>query len=586
MREPSSLVALDGRSPPAFDLVASPGAPAHLVQFYDDDRALADAVARFVAVGLDAGEPVVLIATESHRDAFTVRLRAAGVDLDDALASGLLVLLDARETLGKFMVDQLPEWSRFQAVVGGALERARAQHDSTSVRAFGELVDILWREGYRQAAVLLEEMWNALGKAQSFSILCAYVMGSFYKSSDREAFHQICSAHSHVLPSARQALESELAHQRELERALRETVSARVRAEERLNRLFQQAPIAILLLSGPEHRFELVNPAYARLAGREASELQGMSAIEGLSVWPGGDVSALLSLFDRVFASGEACEASELPGAGGGFYNCTVEPMRDENGMISGLMVVAADVSDQVQARRDAEASLVLQRRTDELRELVLGMVSHDLRTPLSAISIGASLMLKRGELSDADAKVAARIARSADRMTHMVNQLLDFTRARLRGGITIDPKICDLAIICNEVISELQMTHPARSLRFESEGSVLGNWDRERLAEIVSNLIGNALRHGSADGPVEMRLRDEDGWALLEVHNVGAPIPPDQMPLLFEPFRRANERTRTISLGLGLYITREIVRAHGGRITATSGEATGTTFTVTLPRR
>ncbi len=238
--------------------------------------------------------------------------------------------------------------------------------------------------------------------------------------------------------------------------------------------------------------------------------------------------------------------------------------------------------------REALEQALSEQKQIEVLRERLLGVVGHDLRSPLSSIAMSAALMLKRGTLQDSDAKTVARIARSADRMTEIISQLLDFTRARLGGGIPIDPKPIELAEVCAEVITECETAHPDRTLRFDSDMDTTGLWDRNRVAQVVANLVGNAIQHGRQDSPIDVRLRDEGEVVCLLVHNDGPPIPADQLPSIFDPFRRRTLHTtrKAQGLGLGLFIVREMVRAHTGEVNVQSTEADGTTFIVKLPRK
>jgi signal transduction histidine kinase len=270
-----------------------------------------------------------------------------------------------------------------------------------------------------------------------------------------------------------------------------------------------------------------------------------------------------------------------------------INRMLDRNGRLVGFAKVTRDLTrrrqleDERVARASLEQALAEHKKTEELRERLIGIVGHDLRTPLASVVVGAAMMLKRGTLSEADAKAAARIARSGDRMSRIISQLLDFTRARLGGGISINSRPIDLADVCADVIAEMSTVHPDRAVRFDAGGDTLGNWDRERLAQVVSNLIGNAIQHGKSDGGIDVQLRTAGDVVTLQVHNEGAAIPADLLPSVFDPFRRRETHAvpKTEGLGLGLYICREIIRAHGGDIAVESGDGTGTTFTVRLPR-
>jgi signal transduction histidine kinase len=218
------------------------------------------------------------------------------------------------------------------------------------------------------------------------------------------------------------------------------------------------------------------------------------------------------------------------------------------------------------------------------LQERFNGILGHDLRTPLSAILLGASALQRRA-LPEADAKIATRIQSSAERMGRMINQLLDLTRVRIGGGIRVEPKPLDLAEVARRVVDELEMGNPERELHLDVEGEAWGEWDADRLAQVVANLVGNAIHHGASDEPVAVRVSSAQDDVVLSVHNGGEPIPAEQLPVIFEPFRRAKGSVPS-GLGLGLFITQQIVLAHGGKITVVSSAAEGTMFTVTLPRR
>ena len=230
---------------------------------------------------------------------------------------------------------------------------------------------------------------------------------------------------------------------------------------------------------------------------------------------------------------------------------------------------------------------LVERARTTEFQEQFVAILGHDLRNPLSSLSMGLAL-LKRSPPAAYPATLA-RMARSTSRMQRMVDQLLDLARARLGGGLTVEPTPVDLGEVARQVTDELVAAHPDRAVVLDASGDLAGKWDPDRLAQVVSNLVGNAIDHGSPADPVRVELHGDGGDVLLSVHNAGAEIPEKVQMTLFEPFRRDEREattSRTSGLGLGLFITREIVRAHGGSIEVTSNEGRGTTFSVTLPRQ
>lgn len=218
----------------------------------------------------------------------------------------------------------------------------------------------------------------------------------------------------------------------------------------------------------------------------------------------------------------------------------------------------------------------------EEARERFIGILGHDLRNPLSAIATGAEL-LAHADLPPSAARCVQRIGRSAGRMEAMIRDLLDFARGRLGGGIPITRQSCDLRQIAAEEADEVRQAFPGRAIQCETTGDLTGEWDANRVEQLLSNLIGNAVQHGA--DPISIAMRDAGDIVILTIHNQGRPIPGELMPSLFEPFHQSGP-DRSDGLGLGLYVASEIVRAHGGTIQARSSEEQGTTFTVELPRR
>lgn len=244
------------------------------------------------------------------------------------------------------------------------------------------------------------------------------------------------------------------------------------------------------------------------------------------------------------------------------------------------------DSREQWQQQRTAlqDSRQAEQDERDRVRDLFVGVLGHDLRNPLAAIALGAAALLKGGTLGEKEAKGVARIARSADRMTRMIHQLLDFTRTRLGGGMPIERRTCDVNEIARQVIEEAEPAHPGRSFQVQRASNPIGSWDRDRLSQLLSNLVRNALEHGSSEAPVGVYLHDDPTQIEIVVENRGPAIPADLVPVLFDPFRQG-ERRGSGGLGLGLYIAQQIARGHGGDIDVMSSEEEGTRLSVRLPR-
>lgn len=221
-------------------------------------------------------------------------------------------------------------------------------------------------------------------------------------------------------------------------------------------------------------------------------------------------------------------------------------------------------------------------------RDQFLAVLGHDLRNPLGAVLMSASQIAARLGPDDKNSVAALRVVISGRRMQRMINDLLDLTRTRLGAGIPISPEPMDLDDLCRDVLAELQAFHPDRRIEYRSSGDLFGVWDSDRLAQALSNLVGNALQHGTRNTPVEVSATGVSEEVALEIHNEGPVIPLSELGAIFEPMVRhssAEVEHRPSSLGLGLHIAREIVHAHDGTVSVKSTEGEGTTFTLRLPR-
>jgi signal transduction histidine kinase len=234
-----------------------------------------------------------------------------------------------------------------------------------------------------------------------------------------------------------------------------------------------------------------------------------------------------------------------------------------------------ADVFFQLH-RQKQQLARELHEKTETLRmnEMLTAALSHDLRSPLNAVLTSAALIERRSTETPVQ-EIAARI----------VEDMLDMARARLAGGIPLKREPADLGALIDRVVSEIQVAHPDRRIEVKQAGNLGGSCDAERLAQVASNLLGNALQHGEPQGLVRVTVdgrRPEE--VVLKVENTGT-IPSDLLPQLFDPFRGAQRQTgRSEGLGLGLYIVQQIVIAHGGSVDVESGERT-TMFVVRIPR-
>ncbi len=181
------------------DLTKEPGQHDHFVQLYQDADVLAHAVGEYVAAGLRRGQAALIIATSAHQAEFFAALGREGLDPGLFIKRGQLKVLDAEETLATFMAGAMPEWKSFHEVVGGLIAELRLQYPA--VRAYGEMVDVLWQRGNREAAIRLEEYWNELGRLQTFSLFCAYHMDPLDADAYGGPLESVCKVHTHLIPT-------------------------------------------------------------------------------------------------------------------------------------------------------------------------------------------------------------------------------------------------------------------------------------------------------------------------------------------------------------------------------------------------
>lgn len=236
-----------------------------------------------------------------------------------------------------------------------------------------------------------------------------------------------------------------------------------------------------------------------------------------------------------------------------------------------------------------SESAALYSQKVDDSRNLLLGVLGHDLRTPLGVVHMSAGYLLRTDTLDGAQTKAAARILTSAERMTLMVKDILDFTQTAFGVPLPISPAPADLGQLTTSIVSEVTTLYPQSQVDISCEGLLTGQWDSGRIAQMLSNLIANAVQHGEASRPVSVRVADAGDAVSVQVQNAGRPISAEAQKNLFFPLRQeraahGERRAGSSGLGLGLYIAREIATAHGGTLEVSSGDE-GTSFVARLPR-
>jgi signal transduction histidine kinase len=257
-------------------------------------------------------------------------------------------------------------------------------------------------------------------------------------------------------------------------------------------------------------------------------------------------------------------------------------------------MGLASDVGDIVRFNEAVDQAIAesvarYSRMINHSQHLFLAILGHDLRNPLNTTVVASQLLIKSPSLAPEQAGIAAKIHRSGLRMSKLVDDLIDYTRTHLGASLPMVHGHADLGAIVQGVADELRITRPERPIEVAVNGHTRGQWDEGRIAQVCSNLLGNALQHSPATSPVSVRVHGDAARVEVAVHNLGNPIAPEAVGMIFDPLVRIGGRKTHVdgadtSLGIGLYIAKTIVEAHGGAIGASSSREHGTTFTFSLP--
>jgi PAS domain S-box-containing protein len=390
----------------------------------------------------------------------------------------------------------------------------------------------------------------------------------------------------------------------ELEELASREQAARARAElERahLHAIFTNAPAAMAILRGPEHVYELSNPTNNQLLGKDPTGLPVAEA------FPDVGAQGVVTWLDRVFSTGEPFRGLEVPfrfpqpngTVREGFGTFVYQPMRGVDGTTEGVIVFGFDVTEQVRARHEVEALAVDRERlikelqaAIDARDEFLSVASHELRTPLTPLRMRLEVLARQmGDRLDGEARAwleghLATIARQSDRLTRLVNDLLDISRIAT-GKLTMNPAPNDLLSVAKQVVRDLEdegaVARASCELVVSGETGVVGQWDPVRLEQVITNLLSNACKYG-AGKPVHVHVARDCDNAVLSVTDRGIGIRREEQVRIFEKFARAVPQDQYGGLGLGLYVVRHFVEAMGGSIRVVSEPGRGATFTVRLP--
>lgn len=357
--------------------------------------------------------------------------------------------------------------------------------------------------------------------------------------------------------------------------------------------LFEQAPVAIAVFMGPDHTIELINEPARKFSGNRTKV--GASLKELL---PELEDQGFIALLDEIYNSGEGnffpARCIQLNNEEGVlteiFVDLFYQPIKDENGLTTGILNMIVDVSDQVKALRYAEEKEHKLEEALVARDQFLSIASHELKTPLTSLKLQAQLTLRSLELNrpithERHIFMAHQTSDLVGRLTRLIDDMLDVSRIKT-GKLKLDKSEHDLGDIVREVVFRMSVLFEAAGIPIPSikaQETILGEWDRFRLEQVIGNLLTNAIRYGQGN-PVEISLSKINSNALILVKDQGYGIAEADQTRIFGRFERAINSAEVSGLGLGLFISKEIVESHGGKIWVESTKGEGSTFFVQLP--
>jgi len=574
------------------------GEAQHFVQFYEDDQFLVESVGGFVGAGLGAGDAAIVIATAAHRAALEERLELQGLDLAAVRAQGRFVALDAAETLSRFMVDGSPDKTLFTKTVGSVV--AHAATGQRGVRAFGEMVALLWAEGNAPAAIRLEELWNELARSHSFSLFCAYPMNGFRGASHGDSFLHICKEHSRVIPSesyttqrtADDRLRSvsvlqQKASSLESEISERKHVESIVLAEQtKLTMAVAVAQLGIWELDMETNRLTCSDQCKANFGVTAHEPLTYESFLELIYAEDRGAVQTALR---AAIADGTDYSAEYRVVHSGGNLRWIASMGRCFHNGAHRMLGVTVDVTERKRASELLEQTVA--ERTAKLQETVAELeafsysISHDMRSPLRAMhGYAKSLLDDYGDKFDSDAVTyLKRIQRASNRLDLLIRDVLAYSKVS-QGQIELQP------IALSPLVQDLLHQRPEFEIAIdcitieEPLHTVMGH--EAYLTQCLTNLIGNALKFVAPGEVPEVRIHAEEAGRNVRVWvcDKGLGIHPEHHPRMFQLFSRVYSEKRFEGTGMGLAIVKKAVARMGGEIGFQSEPGQGSKFWFVLP--
>ncbi|HEX4120836.1 MAG TPA: PAS domain S-box protein [Verrucomicrobiae bacterium] len=582
-----------------------PPALEHFVQFYEQEEELVESLGMYLGAGIGAGDSAMVIATRAHREALEELLTAQGIDLDRVKLRGQYISFDAEETLSKFMIGGAPDEEAFNRVIGGQL--ARALKTGRSLRAFGEMVALLWKGGNAKAAIQLEKLWNNLAKIHSFALFCAYPRNGFDPVKDSEVFAHICGEHACVIsPDGRDTRPQprDIANLQHKTKLLETQIAEHQHAHDlaqKLAAIVESSDDAIISkdLNGTILSW---NKGAQRIFGYLPQEIIGKSIMVMIPSDRMDEEAAILSRLRR----GDHIDHYETMRCrkDGSLVeiSLSISPIKGRDGKIVGASKIARDITDRKQADRAlhdvrqqlAKANEDLERRIEErtasLREAISHLqefsysVSHDLRAPVRAMHGYAKVLQEDygDKLDDSGKEYLDRIIRGGARMDRLVQDILTYTSLSRRE---IELRPVSLHHVVQETIQQFPEMQPRRA-EVIIQGKLPQVMAHEAsLSQAISNLLNNSIKFVAPGTRPRVHIHAErrEGQVRLWIEDNGIGIQPEHQHRLFGMFERVHPNTRYEGTGIGLAIVRRATERMGGTVGVESDGFTGSSFWIQL---
>ncbi|HTG45923.1 MAG TPA: ATP-binding protein [Verrucomicrobiae bacterium] len=574
------------------------GSSEHFVQFYEDDSCLVQSVSDFVAKGFSKGESAIIIATEAHRRSIESRLVAGGTNLTRLILGGKFISLDASETLSKFMVGDLPDAALFHSTLGSLISHLTLR--GSGLRAFGEMVALLWAEGNSRGAIALEELWNELAKSQTFALFCAYPLKEFQSESDAQPFQHICRAHSRVIPAESYSRRETTVDERlrtitalqQRAASLEAEIVVRKRCQEDL--ALREHELRDFLENATEGIHQVDAEGKIIWANRAEFEFLGYTADEYI----GHDIAdfhADPTVIDDIFCRlkrGEKLHDYEarLKHKDGSIRHVSINSSGHwEKGEFSQTRCFTRDISERKRAADLLEKTVA--ERTAQLQETVAELeafsysISHDMRSPLRAMQAYAASVLEDYRDKPLDEEAAdrlERIQRAATRLDLLIRDVLAYSKVA-KGELALRP-VCLRTLVGDILEQQFGLPELKPCITVDQLHSVLGH--EAYITQCITNLIDNALKFVAPGAAPKVRIQSErlGDRVRITVSDSGIGIRPEHCTRVFKMFGRVYSERQYAGTGIGLAIVQKAVSRMGGEVGLESEPGIGTTFWFTLP--